>query len=143
MANVKYICTTSDKLSEIAVEVGNLIFCEDTRQIALDGENGRVFYDQIMCLATDDMRGIMLPNLVPGFYFIFETNILWRLTTSYEWIQITSNPDSQLVYGTLDTFPRPGRTGVIYFSSDNLYHWDPDSYSYEDYSKNTIEWRTN
>lgn len=143
MANIKYICTTSNKINEINVEVGNLIFCEDTRQIALDGENGRVFYDQIMCLATDDLRGKMLPNLVPGFYFIYATNILWRLNTSYEWIQITQNPDSSIVYGTLSSFPRPGLEGVLYMTSDNLYHWDVDSQSYEDYSKNTIEWKTN
>lgn len=126
MANVKYIVTTSGKVNEIQEEVGNLIFCEDTRQIALDGANGRVFYDQIMCLATDDMRGTMLPNLVPGFYFIFETNILWRLNSSYEWIQITSNPDAQIVYGTLATFKRPGKVGVIYETDTKLYHWDPD-----------------
>ena len=143
MAQVKYIVTTSDKLNQINVEVGNLIFCEDTRQIALDGQNGRVFYDQIMCLATDSMRGTMLPNLVPGFYFIYETNVLWRLKPSYEWVQITETPSSQIVYGTLNSFPRPGVESCLYMTASNLYHWNPDTYSYDDYSAATPQWVEN
>lgn len=139
MSQIKYICTTSDKLNQIDVEVGNLIFCEDTRQIALDGANGRVFYDQIMCLATDSMRTSMIRNLVDGFYFVMETNILWRLE-NLSWIQITDKPDSRVVYGTLASFPRPGIQGRIYMTDSHLYHWDPDSESYVDYCNAAIRW---
>lgn len=141
MANVKYIVTTSGKVNEIQEEVGNLIFCEDTRQIALDGANGRVFYDQIMCLATDSMRTSMIRNLVDGFYFIMETNILWRLD-KLSWIQITEKPESQLVYGTLATFPRPGKPGVIYYTDNHIYHYDEDSQAYVDYCNSVIRWVT-
>lgn len=141
MASVKYIVTTSSKVNEINVEVGNLIFCEDTRRIALDGENGRVFYDQIMCLPNDSMRISMIRSLVDGFYFSLDTNILWRLD-NLTWIQITDKPDSQLVYGTLATFPRPGKVGVIYYSDNHIYHWDADSEMYLDYCNSVLQWLT-
>lgn len=141
MASVKYIVTTSAKLNEVPEEVGNLIFCEDTRRIALDGENGRVFYDQIMCLANDSMRTSMIRNLVDGFYFVMETNILWRLD-NLNWIQITEKPESLVVYGTLSSFPRPGRQGVIYVTDSHLYHWDVDSETYVDYCNAAIRWIT-
>ena len=141
MANAKYFCTTSAKVNEIPVEVGNLIFCEDTRRIALDGQDGRVFYDQIMCLATDDMRSIMLRNLVDGFYFILETDVLWRLE-NLVWHQITQNPTAQIVYGSLASFPRPGKVGVIYETDTKLYHWDQDEYTYVDFCSATPQWIT-
>lgn len=142
MASVKYIVTTSAKLNEVPEEVGNLIFCEDTRRIALDGENGRVFYDQIMCLANDSMRTSMIRNLVDGFYFVMETDVLWRLE-NLSWHQITEKPSSQIVYGTLNSFPRPGIESCLYMTATNLYHWNPDTYSYDDYSAATPQWVEN
>lgn len=141
MANVKYICTTSDKLNDISVEVGNLIFCEDTRQIALDGANGRVFYDQIMCIPQESMRIAMTRNLVSGFYFVLDTNILWRLD-DVTWIPITEKPSEMVIYGTLATFPRPGVVGKIYATDNHLYHWDEDSETYVDYCNSVLQWVT-
>ena len=141
MANVKYIVTTSDKVNEIVEEVGQVIFVEDSRRIALDGQDGRVFYDQIMCLAQDSMRTSMIRNLVDGFYFTLDTNILWRLD-NLTWIQITEKPDSRVIYGTLASFPRPGMQGRIYMTDSHLYHWDPDSESYVDYCNAAIRWIT-
>ena len=141
MANVKYICTTSDKLNDISVEVGNLIFCEDTRQIALDGANGRVFYDQIMCIPQESMRIAMTRNLVSGFYFVLDTNILWRLD-DVTWIPITEKPSEMVIYGTLATFPRPGAVGKIYATDSHLYHWDEDSETYVDYCNSVLQWVT-
>lgn len=141
MANIKYICTTSNKLNEISVEVGNLIFCEDTRQIALDGENGRVFYDQIMTIPQESMRIAMTRNLVSGFYFVLDTNVLWRLD-DVTWIPITEKPTEMVVYGTLATFPRPGMVGKIYATDSHLYHWDEDMETYVDYCNSSIQWIT-
>ena len=141
MANVKYICTTSDKLNDISVEVGNFIFWEDTRQIALDGANGRVFYDQIMCIPQESMRIAMTRNLVSGFYFVLDTNILWRLD-DVTWIPITEKPSEMVIYGTLATFPRPGVVGKIYATDNHLYHWDEDSETYVDYCNSVLQWVT-
>lgn len=142
MANIKYYCTTLAKLNEIPVEVGNLIFCEDARKIYLDTENGRTNYDQIMCIPLESQRIPMTRNLVSGFYYVLDTNILWRLD-DVTWIQITEKPSSQIVYGTLESFPRPGIESCLYMTSTNLYHWNPDTYSYDDYSSATPQWIEN
>ena len=139
MAQIKFYKTTSPKLNDIAVENGNLIFCEDTRTIYLDNASERVAYLQIMLLPNDEARIAMTPNLVSGFYFVLSNNILWRLDGS-TWIQITEKPSEQLVYGTLATFPRPGKVSVIYYSDTNMYHWNPQTQAYEDYCQGTPEW---
>ena len=141
MAQVKYICTTSSKLNDIPIEVGNLIFAEDTRQIALDGVYGRVFYEQIMCIPQESMRIAMTPNLVPGFYFVLDTNVLWRLDNEI-WKQISGNVSEMVIYGTLDDFPRPGVVGKIYATDNHLYHWDANSETYVDYCNSVIQWIT-
>ena len=138
-APVNFYLTSSDKIDRIEIKKGNLIFAQDVRKIFLDNDEERVAYDQIMCLATDDMRTTMLGNLVSGFYFILETNILWRLD-GQTWIQITEKPSQQLVYGTLATFPRPGLVGTIYYTDTNMYHWDEDKQAYVDYCLNSPEW---
>lgn len=136
---VKFYKTTSPKISSIAVENGNLIFCEDTRTVYLDNATERVAYQQIMILQTDAQRQAMTQLLVDGFYFVNETNILWRLE-NHIWIQITEKPSEQLYYGTLSTFPRPGKRQIIYYSDTAMYHWDEDTQSYQTYSGGNPQW---
>ena len=141
MASIKYYCTTLAKLNDIPVEVGNLIFCEDARKIYLDTANGRTAYEQIMCLSDDATRIAMTRNLVDGFYFVLSTNVLWRLD-NITWLQITEKPAEMVVYGTLSSFPRPGKQGVIYMTDKHLYHWDVDTLMYVDYCNTAIQWIT-
>ena len=139
MAGIKFYQTTSDKIASIDVEVGNLIFCKDTRKIYLDGSEGRTAYEQIMILATDAERTTLLRTLVSGFYFVLETNVLWRLD-NLTWIQITEKPSQQIVYGTLASFPHPGVESCLYMTSNNLYHYNPSTDTYDDYCKAAPQW---
>ena len=145
MADVRFYGTTSDKLGSIEIKAGNIIFCEDERCVYLDSVDAitsvpkRTAYRQIMLLATDDLRQTLIATLVSGFYFVLSTNILWRLDGT-TWYQITERPSEQLVYGTLGSFPRPGKLGVIYYTDDRMYHWDPDTQSYQDYCTASPEW---
>lgn len=139
MAQIKFYKTTSPKLNDIAVENGNLIFCEDTRTIYLDNASERVAYLQIMLLPNDEARISMTPNLVSGFYFVLSNNILWRLDGS-TWIQITEKPSEQIVYGTLETFPRPGVEKCLYQTAEALYHWSNLTMSYVNYCHSSPEW---
>ena len=141
MAGIKFYQTTSDKLESIDHVVGNLIFCKDVRKIYMDDSEGRTAYEQIMILATDEERTRLLRTLVSGFYFVLETNVLWRLD-DLTWYQITEKPSQQLVYGTLATFPRPGLVGTIYYTDTDMYHWDEDSASYQNYCDAVIKWIT-
>ena len=143
MANttIKYICTTLAKLDSIPVESGNLIFCQDKRCIYLDTDTERTAFEQIMCIPQESMRIPMTRTLVSGFYFVLDTNILWRLD-DVTWIPITEKPTEMVVYGTLASFPRPGKVGVIYETDNHLYHWVPDSESYVDFCNSSIQWIT-
>jgi len=134
-----HLLTSSSELANIPIQIGNLIFDQEAHKIYLDGTTGRVVYEQIMYLATDDMRTTMLRNLVSGFYFVLETNILWRLD-DLTWIQITEKPAQQLVYGTLGSFPRPGKAGVIYYTDTDMYHWNDITQSYQNYCNAIPQW---
>lgn len=140
MANINFYRTSASKVSEIEISKGNLIFVEDERTIYLDNDNERVAYQQIMYLQNDEQRVSRTSSLVTGFYFVLSTNILWRLDRDKNWIQITEKASQQIVYGTLETFPRPGSELTLYRTSTNLYHWDPDTESYVDYCKASPEW---
>ena len=134
-----HLLTSSSELANIPVQTGNLIFDQQARKIYLDGPEKRVAYEQIMCLATDDMRTSMLRTLVSGFYFVLETNILWRLD-DLTWIQITNPPEQEIIYGTIGSFPRPGDVTKLYRTDSALYHWDPSTYSYLTYSGGNPQW---
>lgn len=143
MASIQFYKTTMDKISEITIAKGNLIFCEDAHTIYMDNDDERVAYQQIMYLQNDSDRIAMQSELVSGFYFVLSTNILWRLDANKQWIQITETPEQMIVYGTLETFERPGRIGVLYMTNTVLYHWDQDTQDYVNFnSSSSIEWET-
>lgn len=142
VTNYKYYGTTSDKLGSIAEETGNIIFCKDERAIYVDFPDGRQTFKQIMTLQTDAHRIVMKDSLVPGFYFVDETKVLWQLDASKEWHQITYVPKEQLVYGTLETFPHPGDGKVLYMTNKRLYHYDLETDSYVNYCDAMPKWIT-
>lgn len=76
---MKYIATTSAKVKDIPVVKGQLIFSRDTRVIYLDSDE-RTSFEQIMVLATEQLRESLI-SPVEGFYFVEETNVLWRLSS--------------------------------------------------------------
>ena len=140
MAQIQFYKTTSDKLNEIDVRKGNLIFVEDSKTIYMDNDAERVAYQQIIYLQNEEERITLTNRLVPGFYFVLTTNILWRLDSSKQWIQVTEKPSQEIVYGSLETFPRPGSEASLYRTNEALYHWDNASQSYVNYCNATPEW---
>ena len=140
MATIQFYRTSPDKVSEIEIKKGNLIFVEDERTIYLDNDDTRVAYQQIMSLQNDEDRVVLTSRLVPGFYFVLSNNILWRLDANRQWIQITERPSEQIVYGSLETFPRPGSEFTLYRTSEALYHWSNDQQAYINYCSAVPEW---
>lgn len=121
---MKFIATTSDKIKDIAVISGQLIFSRDDRVIYLD-TNERTSFQQIITLLDEEQRlGIVAP--VSGYYFIKETKILW-LYDNNEWIQITETPEKEVIYGQL---PDEGKENVIYMNEQKIYRWSDESKSY-------------
>ena len=73
---LKVIATTSDRVQDLSVDNGQLIFLKDVGRIAFDFNDIRVFYNQIVELETDAER-LSLEAPLSGYYFVISTGILW------------------------------------------------------------------
>lgn len=125
MANsvIRYYTVTSDKLEQLAVADGQLIFVRDARQIYLDVNGERTTYSQIMVLIDEDHRLGLKP--VTGFYFVSSTNVLWRYDG--QWIQLTTSPKEVVVF--TDELPQNGVEKTLYIQGTKMYKFDEGNYA--------------
>lgn len=137
-AIMKMYITTSDRLPQLSVEDGQLIFVRDTKRIYLDYGSLRVEYSVIQTLDTDEDR-INLESPVEGFYYIEETAAMWRYKD--KWIQVTSKQNEPIYIGGVDSFPTIGKEKTLYVSEDVIYTWDENTQQYIIVSNKT-EWKT-
>lgn len=73
---MRFIATTSDKLTSITKRVGQLIFCLDTKVIYLDtSTKTRTSYNSIITL-IDDAQRKALKNPLEGYYYVRTENAL-------------------------------------------------------------------
>ena len=126
---VLQVCATnSNRLSDLAIKNGQLIFIQDKRRVAFDFEDTRRFYNQIDILDTDYERA-MLEDAVDGmFYFVIETAMLWHYNNG--WVQITSTPEQVVFIGT--DIPELGSVKTLYVSKSKkeISVWDDESNEY-------------
>ena len=121
---MRFIATTSDKISTIAKQKGQLIFSRDDRVIYLDTDtNTRTEYRSIISLINEEQRQSII-SPVSGFYFVEETAILWTYNINKEWEQLTQTPDNRILfYSSISEFPAQGKEGILYNTLDNIYKW--------------------
>ena len=121
---MKFIATTSNKISTIEKVAGQLIFSRDNRVIYLDTDsNTRTAYYTIITLTTEAHRDSLV-SPVAGFYFVAETAILWYYDNSEGWEQLTNTPDNRILfYSSISEFPAQGKEGILYNTLDNIYKW--------------------
>lgn len=125
---IKFIATTSDKLSSIDVKMGQLIFSMDERAIYLDTDV-RTSFKQIMTLAKEANRQ-NLTSPVTGFYFIKDTKVLWNYEDGV-WTQISGGtPQEKLYFMSRENFPLQGEEEVLYVDKDAIYQWDNETSTY-------------
>ncbi len=122
---VSFVCSSAAKLDSIPFKPGQIIFVQDERAIYLDGTE-RTSYQQIITLGTEaDRQNLRIP--LKGFYFIKETLILWEYD-GYDWTQITSSPEKQIVFDDKDNFPPIGDFDVLYIDGLKMYRYLNDTY---------------
>lgn len=126
---MKFIATTSDKVSNIEVKLGQLIFSRDDRVIYLDSDV-RTSFQQIITILDEETRQ-KLPFPVEGFYFVESSSILWYYKNSI-WTQITQTPTEQIVFLNRSDFPTIGKEKILYVDESNIYQWNK---SLNDYVK--------
>ena len=136
MAVVKLYRTKSERLSQLPVRNGNIIFVSDTRQICLDADGLRIPYDPIKIFDTEKERAEYDP--VTGFYFVNETNVLWRYADK-AWTQLTPSNLTPIVYGkVLADFPQEGQSDILYVADEAIYKWDSAANQYTIAANKTI-----
>lgn len=123
------IGTVSSKIADVSIKNGQLIFITDSRTIALDLNNRRTFYNQIVSLTTELERQSILAPVNGSFYFVVETAVLWNYQD--RWVQITTPPDEIVFIGT--SLPQLGVSKTLYIDKENknISIWDENTKSYE------------
>ena len=97
--NVLSVCaTTSNRLPDLTVKNGNLIFVQDKCRIAFDFNDKRVFYNQITELESDAERLSISAPVNGSYYFVIDTAVLW--TYQDGWVQLTTPPEDIVFIGT-------------------------------------------
>lgn len=124
---VKFISTKKAKLVNLEYKDGQLIFCEDSRELYLDHHNERIQYGTYIFLNTEEQR-LLLTSPLTAFYFVYETNLIWRYDGTEGWIQITSPPQEQVKFLDSENFPEKGNDKTIYVSGSDMYRWNNGEY---------------
>lgn len=122
------IGTVASKLPDLSIKNGQLIFIQDSQKIALDFNDKRVFYNQVVILQKESDREAILAPINELFYFVVDTAVLWMYHN--EWIQITSQPENIVFIGT--TLPELGSAKTLYVNKEeqNISIWDSESSEY-------------
>ena len=120
---IRYYAVSRDKLDQLAVADGQLIFVRDAREIYLDVNGERTSYSQIMVLFDEEHRKGLKP--VTGFYFVSSTNVLWRYDN--QWIQLTTPPREVVVFS--DELPQQGVEETLYITEEDIYKFDDGKYT--------------
>ena len=105
------IATTSERVKDLVIKSGQLIFIQDKGRIAFDFKNKRKFYNQIEELDTEKARQELEAPVNGCFYFIIETAVLWTYRND-TWVQITTPPSEVLFVGV--EFPALGQKQTLY-----------------------------
>ena len=123
------VATTSERVKDLSVKNGQLIFVQDIGCIALDFKNKRKFYNQIEELDTELTRKELVAPVNGVYYFIVETAVLWTYRNN-AWVQITSKPSDIVFVGT--EFPELGVEQTIYVNKKEkeISIWDDSENGY-------------
>jgi len=122
------IGTVASKLPDLSIKNGQLIFIQDSQKIALDFNDKRVFYNQVVILQKESDREAILAPINELFYFVVDTAVLWMYHN--EWVQITSQPENIVFIGT--TLPELGSAKTLYVNKEeqNISIWNSESSEY-------------
>lgn len=123
---LKVVSTTSERLGQLPVDYGQLIFVKDKRELYFDHQEGRTLYTQIIILETEEQRkGMFYP--VTSFYFVKETGVIWRYE-EHKWVVITNPPSEQIEFLPKESFPPVGKPNILYVDNTRIYRWLENEY---------------
>lgn len=125
---MSFCATVSDKVKDLVIKDGQLIFLHNEGTIALDYKGKRTFYNQIIELETEQERFNLSEPINRKYYFVIEKAVLWRYYNG--WHQITSAPDEIIFIGT--EMPELGKEKTLYVDKENreISVWDEEKTEY-------------
>lgn len=123
------VATTASRLPDLSIKNGRLIFVKDSQKVALDLNDKRTFFNQIVVLQTDLERQSLLAPISGLFYFVIDTAVLWHYEQS--WIQITRSPNEIIYIGV--SLPELGSANSLYVntSENNISVWNDSEKKYQ------------
>ena len=137
-ATTSLIATSSSRIRELPIRNGQLIFVQDLGRIALDFNNTRIFYNQIVELESEAER-LLLDNPLGGYYFVISSGCLWFYKDG--WTQITEKPEEVIFIGV--DLPQLGQEKKIYVTTkegqERISIWDESLGTYIVVSDKTQE----
>lgn len=83
---LSFLATTASKIDELPIVNGQFILIKDINTIAVDMNDKRTKYEQIITLASDSDRFSILAPVNGVFYFVVETNSLWKYDQGWKMI---------------------------------------------------------
>lgn len=134
------VCATlGERVKELTIQDGQLIFVQDKHRVAFDFNGKRRFYNQIEELNTELERSSLLAPISGMYYFVIESAVLW--TYQNGWVQITSKPDEIVFIGT--EMPELGKAQTLYvdttYGFECMSVWDQSENTYHVVADKTQE----
>lgn len=124
------VCATKgSRLSDLPIQNGQLIFVQDKHRIALDFNDKRVFYNQIIEIDTEQARQSLIAPITGSYYFVISTAVFWSYQES-GWVQITTPPQEIVFIGA--EFPELGSEKTLYIDTTRkeISIWDKSTSQY-------------
>ena len=119
---LSFCATTADKVKDLVIKNGQLIFLHDEGKLALDYKGKRTWYNQIIELETEKERIDLSEPINGKYYFVIEKAIFWRYFNG--WKQLNSSPEEKIYIGT--EMPELGNSKTLYVDKENreISVWD-------------------
>lgn len=126
----KIVATNSDRVRELPIIDGQLIFVQNRQRIAFDYNNKRVFYNQITTLNTEYERSELVEPL-GGYYFVIDSASFYYFDEK-EWTLIAGSPKEIVFIGV--ELPELGKKNVLYANTtdgkENISVWSEELNDY-------------
>ena len=130
LRTVLSVCaTTSNRLADLEIRNGQLIFVQDKCRIAFDFGNSRKFYNQIVELESEAERVAISEPISGSYYFVIDSAVLW--TYQNGWVQLTTQPEEIVFIGTeLPELGQNEKTLYVDKKEKQISVWDENDSSY-------------
>lgn len=127
-SKIKFYVTNTQKLPELPVSDGNVIYTVDFPRMYLDYGGQRLQYSVIE--VDDDASRLALTSPQSGYYYVVDTNVFWRCHNG-TWKQLTPSNVEPIYFSDSSTeFPTEGKVDALYTTYDSLYRWNDKEKDY-------------